>query len=95
MVSKHTANTARRLTMTTKTKIAFAALLMLGIASAAQAGSKDDADATGGYAVGPMGQNLQGGAFGYVPRSGSTIRNEGRCWETTANGNYAWATCPQ
>jgi hypothetical protein len=65
--------------MTTKTKLALAVLLTLGIASAAQAGSKDDADSTGGYKVGPMGQDFRGGAntgnsgaaFGYVIAPGS------------------------
>jgi hypothetical protein len=83
--------------MTTKTKFALAALLMIGIASAAQAGSKDDADSSGGFRIGPLGQTLRGPgeAFGYVPRSGSTLRDGGLCWEMTANGNYVWAACPQ
>jgi hypothetical protein len=71
--------------MITETKLALAALLVLGIASAAQAGSKDDAE-TRGYGVGPLGQSFGGGgsageAFGYVvsPRSKSTIRGDGKC----------------
>jgi hypothetical protein len=83
--------------MTTKTKLALAALLILGVASAAQAGSKDDADATGGYAVGPLGQSFRGGgdtgnAFGYLPSARPDIRT-GKCWEMTVNGHYAWADC--
>jgi hypothetical protein len=72
--------------MTTKTKLALAALLVLGIASAAQAGSKDDADSTGGYKVGPMGQILRNDAnpdntgtasFGYVaPGSGKSHKRQ-------------------
>jgi hypothetical protein len=42
--------------MFTKTRMALAAALVLGVASTAQAGSKDDADAGGGYRVGPLGQ---------------------------------------
>jgi hypothetical protein len=75
--------------MMTKTKLAFAALLMLGIASGAQAGSKDDADSTGGYAAGPMGQNLRtganagnaGAAFGYVIEPGSAKGHKRRTQE--------------
>jgi hypothetical protein len=37
------------------TKLTVAAVLVLAVASAAQAGSKDDADAGGGYRVGPVG----------------------------------------
>jgi uncharacterized membrane protein len=89
-------HTARRLTMNTKTKLALAALLVLGLASAAQAGSKDDADSTGGYAIGPLGHSFLGGnagdSFGYVPPR-STIRNDGRCWDMTPNGNYVWGPC--
>jgi hypothetical protein len=46
--------------MFTKTKIAVAAALVLGLASAAQAGGRDDADPSGGYAVGPVGQSFNG-----------------------------------
>jgi hypothetical protein len=84
--------------MITKTKLALAALLMLGMASAVQAGGKDDADSAGGYSVGPLGQRFPTGGdetFGYVPRPGSSIRSDGRCWEMTANGNHGWVTCPQ
>jgi hypothetical protein len=37
-------------------KILIAAALLLGIASAAQAGGRDDADHNGGFRVGPLGQ---------------------------------------
>src|SRR5690348_3632135 len=47
--------------MITKTKLAIAALLMLGIASSAQAGDKDDADHSGGYRIGPLGQSFTSG----------------------------------
>ena len=84
--------------MITRTKFAIAALLMIGIASAAQAGSRDDADSAGGSGIGPLGQTLRGPAgeaFGYVPRTGGTLRDGGLCWEMTANGHYVWAACPQ
>jgi hypothetical protein len=44
--------------MMSKTRMAVAAALVLGLASAAQAGSRDDPDSSGGYAVGPMGQSF-------------------------------------
>jgi Spy/CpxP family protein refolding chaperone len=47
--------------MFAKTKLALAAMLMLGAASAVQAASDNDGgNATGGYRVGPMGQHLSG-----------------------------------
>jgi hypothetical protein len=47
--------------MLSKTKIALVAALVLGIASAAQAGGRDEADSSGGYRVGPSGQGFDGG----------------------------------
>jgi len=46
--------------MMTKTKIALAAALLFGIASAAQAAGRDDADHSGGFRVGPVGQSYEG-----------------------------------
>jgi hypothetical protein len=46
--------------MLTKTKIALAAVLVLGLASAAQAGGRDDAETSGGSRVGPNGQIFDG-----------------------------------
>lgn len=44
-----------------KTKMAVAAILMLSVSSAAYAGgSRNDADSSGGYPVGPMGQIFDG-----------------------------------
>jgi hypothetical protein len=44
-----------------KTKMAVAAVLMLCVSSAAYAGgSRNDADPSGGYPVGPMGQIFEG-----------------------------------
>ena len=47
--------------MITKTRLTIAALLMIGIASSAQAGSRDDADRSGGYRTGPLGQSFNSG----------------------------------
>jgi hypothetical protein len=47
--------------MVTKTKLALAALLMVGIATAAQAGGRDDADYSGGYQTGPLGNTFGSG----------------------------------
>jgi hypothetical protein len=47
--------------MLSRTKIALAAGLVLSVASAAQAGGRDDADSSGGYRVGPTGQSFESG----------------------------------
>jgi hypothetical protein len=46
--------------MLNKTKMVLAAALVLGLASAAQAGGRDDADSSGGYRIGPNGQSFDG-----------------------------------
>ena len=46
--------------MLSKTKVALAAVLVLGLASAAQAGGRDDAETSGGSRVGPNGQSFDG-----------------------------------
>jgi len=53
--------------MFSMTKLALAAALVLGAASAVQAGSKDDAGASGGFRVGPMGQEFPGANPAYHP----------------------------
>jgi hypothetical protein len=45
----------------TMSKIALAAALVLGAASVAYAGGKDDADYSGGFRVGPLGQTFDSG----------------------------------
>jgi hypothetical protein len=65
--------------MNNKVKCALAVLLMLGTASLAQAGSKDDPDPRGGYDFGPLGQVFEtparpfygygGPAYGYAGES--------------------------
>ena len=49
-----------RKTMFTKTKMALAAALVLGLASAVQAGERDDPETRGGSRVGPLGQTFDG-----------------------------------
>jgi hypothetical protein len=44
--------------MLSKAKIVIAAVLVLGLASAAQAGGRDDADSSGGYVVAPNGSGV-------------------------------------
>jgi hypothetical protein len=47
--------------MFTRTKLALAAALMFGVASAAQAANENDGgNETGGYRLGPMGQHFGG-----------------------------------
>lgn len=46
--------------MSTKTMIALTALLMVGVGSAARAGSRDDGETSGGYRLGPQGQTFSG-----------------------------------
>src|ERR1700730_6563548 len=65
--------------MFTKTKLALAAALVLGAASAVQASDHDNWNDTGGYRLGPMGQHFggvnpvyhrslrNGGPFAFVP----------------------------
>jgi hypothetical protein len=48
--------------MLTKTKLAFAAALLLGAASAAQAANDNQSDSTRGYPYGPEGQRVGGRA---------------------------------
>jgi hypothetical protein len=72
-LKKLSIGTVRRPVIMTRTKLALSAVLMLAVGSAAQAGSKDDADPTGGYKVGPLGQIFQTGVasydngYGYYP----------------------------
>ena len=75
--------------MMSKTRMAAAAALVLGLASAAQAGSKDDADSSGGYAVGPVGQSFNGTSsaataefFGEADYGFAAVRHQAR-WHNT------------
>jgi hypothetical protein len=70
------------MTMLSKSKLAIAAALMLGVVSAAQAANDNQSDPTRGFAYGPYGQRMGGhavnpvdhrstrgrrGAYAYVP----------------------------
>jgi hypothetical protein len=46
--------------MFTRTKLALVGALVLGLGTVAQAGSRDDANRTGGYRVGPLSQSFTG-----------------------------------
>jgi hypothetical protein len=52
--------------MLTKSKLAVAAALILGTASAAQAGAENQSDPTRGFAYGPGGQRVGGQAVNPV-----------------------------
>jgi hypothetical protein len=54
--------------MKTKTSLILAAVLTLGLATAAQAGSKDDGE-SGGFRVGPLGQTFTSGVNPVYHRS--------------------------
>jgi Spy/CpxP family protein refolding chaperone len=80
--------------MLTKSKLAIAAALVLGAASAAQAANDNQSDPNRGFAYGPMGQRMGGsavnpvhhlstrnarGTYAYVPPSRVHIRS--RSWD--------------
>jgi Spy/CpxP family protein refolding chaperone len=62
--------------MLTKSKLAIAAALVLGAASAAQAASENPSDPTRGFAYGPLGQRMGGHAVNPVDHR-STRRGAG------------------
>jgi len=53
----------------TMSKIALVAALVLGAASGAYAGGKDDPDSPGGFRVGPLGQTMGSGVNPVYHRS--------------------------
>jgi hypothetical protein len=61
----------------TMSKIALAAALVLGVASVAYAGGKDDADVGGGFRVGPLGQSFDSGVNPVYHRSLRAAHGEG------------------
>ena len=67
----------------TKKTIALATLVMLGLASGAMAGSKDDPDMGGGYRVGPLGQSATSGVNPVYHRS-----LQGRAGENATHQSY-------
>jgi hypothetical protein len=74
--------------MLTKSKLAIAAVLILGAASAAQA--NEPRDEFGGYRVGPLGQSFEGANPVYHP----SLRR-GRMAYDSANPLFgsAWGNC--
>jgi hypothetical protein len=69
--------------MLTKTKLALAAVLVLGAASAVQANDNDWND-RGGYRVGPLGQSFQGANPAFHPSMRHGFMRHG-------SGAYAFA----
>ena len=80
--------------MLNKTKMVVAAMLVLGIASASQAGSKD-AQATYDYARSVFGYIEGPYPFEYTPdlRYRGPLRSGDLCWANTGNGNLGWVPC--
>jgi hypothetical protein len=86
--------------MMKKTKLAFAALLLLQIAPAAQAASKghhphssafspyDYAQEVFGYNDGLYPFNLEPGSSRPIP-----LRSGDRCWGSLGGGNLGWVPC--
>jgi hypothetical protein len=86
--------------MMNKTKLAFAALLLLQIAPAAQAASKghhpnssafspyDYAQEVFGYNDGLYPFNLEPGSKRPIP-----LRSGDRCWGSMGGGNLGWVPC--
>jgi hypothetical protein len=72
--------------MLTKSKLAIAAVLILGAASAAQA--NEPRDEFGGYRVGPLGQSFQGANPAYHP----SMRGGGMAYDYAAPSAYDSAT---
>jgi hypothetical protein len=68
--------------MLTKSKLAIAAVLILGAASAAQA--NEPRDEFGGYRVGPLGQSFQGAN----PVYHRSLRRGGMAYDYAAPGAY-------
>jgi hypothetical protein len=72
--------------MLTKSKLAIAAVLILGAASAAQA--NEPRDEFGGYRVGPLGQSFQGANPAYHP----SLRRGRMAYGSAAADAYGFAT---
>jgi len=75
--------------MFTKTKLALVGALVLGLGTVAQAGSKDDADHTGGYRAGPLSQSFSGANPVHHPSMRGRIQARGM------RGSDAYAFVPR
>jgi hypothetical protein len=82
--------------MLTKSKVVVAAVLILGAASAAQAGSDNQSDPTRGFAFGPMGQRVGGSAVNPVDhRSTRGRRMHARAFPHSGRGDFAYVPSMQ
>jgi hypothetical protein len=91
--------------MLTKTRLAIAAALLLGVASAAQAANENVGERTGGFIRGPQGQKEGGGAVNPAEHrstrgvaanaKANMIMSDGKCWMNAGNSQppYHWADC--
>ena len=83
--------------MLTKTKLALVGALVIGLGTAAQAGSKDDPDRAGGYRVGPASQSFNAGVNPVYHKSlrgriyARGMMMNGR-YQTTVQGRNAYAS---
>jgi hypothetical protein len=85
--------------MMNKTKLALAALLLLQVASAAQAASKghSNSSALSAYDYATEVYGWDGGLYPFNLEPGSSrpipLRSGDRCWGSLGNGNLAWVPC--
>jgi hypothetical protein len=93
-------NTARRFPMMNKTKLVFAALLLLQIAPAAQAASKGHHSNSSGLSAYDYAQEVyswDGGLYPFNLAPGSSrpipLRSGDKCWGSMGNGNLGWLPC--
>jgi hypothetical protein len=88
--------------MLTRSKLAIAAALLLGVASAAQAANENVGERTGGFLRGPQGQKEGGGAVNPAEHrstrgpaanaKANLIVSDGKCWND-AQPPYHWDDC--
>jgi hypothetical protein len=89
--------------MLTKTRLAIAAALLLGVASAAQAANENVGERTGGFIHGPEGQKVGGKAVNPADHrstggasanaKSNMIMSDGKCWVNTSAADYRWDSC--
>jgi hypothetical protein len=86
--------------MMNKTKFAFAVLLLLQIAPAAQAASKGHHSNSGALSPYDYAQDVfgwDGGLYPFNLAPGSSrpipLRSGDRCWGSMGNGNLGWIPC--
>jgi hypothetical protein len=86
--------------MLNKTKLAFAALLLLQIVPAAQAARHShhsNSDALSAYDYAQEVYGWDGGLYPFNLEPGSSrpipLRSGDKCWGSLGNGNLAWVQC--